>query len=225
MDHQLTVLGESGLRFFGKMSAANAHEIKNALAVINENAGLLEDLAGMAEKGLPLDPLRLKRLAATIKKQVARADHIAKSSNRFSHSVDHCHEAADLDQALALVTDMSTRFATLRDIHLKMEYSKAAIILPVRPFMLLHLLWLCLHATIQACGAGQVLTVSANRTGGITEIRYGPLPQLNQSFLSALGASDEIAVLLRALDSTLNIDPDMSALRLTFKKKTMDFYE
>ena len=55
-------MGETGLRFFGTMSAANAHEIKNALAVINENAGLLEDLVAMVPKGIPLDPERLAAL-------------------------------------------------------------------------------------------------------------------------------------------------------------------
>ena len=218
MDQQSNLLGISGLRFFGKMSAANAHEIKNALAVINENAGLLEDFAGMAEKGMALDPLRLKRLAGAIKKQVARADHIAKSSNRFSHSVDKGHEAADLDRALALVTDMATRFATLRDVHLDMESSKTAITLPVPPFFLLHLLWLCLHATIKACNTGQVLIVSAGRTGSIAEIRYGPLPEIEESFVLNLEASTEMAALLRDLDGALSIDPDVPALLLSFNK-------
>jgi hypothetical protein len=38
------LLGETGLQFFGKMSASISHEIKNVMAIINENAGLLEDL-------------------------------------------------------------------------------------------------------------------------------------------------------------------------------------
>ena len=33
-----------GLRFFGKVNASISHEIRNALAVINENAGLIKDL-------------------------------------------------------------------------------------------------------------------------------------------------------------------------------------
>jgi len=116
MDVKLTVLGETGLRFFGKMSAANAHEIKNALAIINENAGLLEDLVLFAEQGAPLDPERLKRLAKTIKQQVARADEIAKSTNRFSHSIDQEHGPADLGQSIALIKTMAMRFATQRHI-------------------------------------------------------------------------------------------------------------
>lgn len=36
---------------FAKISAAISHEIKNTLSIINENAGLLEDYAQMAEDG------------------------------------------------------------------------------------------------------------------------------------------------------------------------------
>ena len=35
------------MRFFGSVSAAISHEINNRFAVINEKAGLLQDLAGM----------------------------------------------------------------------------------------------------------------------------------------------------------------------------------
>jgi len=54
---------------FAKISAAISHEIKNTLSIINENAGLLEDYAQMAEQtgGLPLD--RVLSITQTIAKQ------------------------------------------------------------------------------------------------------------------------------------------------------------
>jgi hypothetical protein len=42
------------------MTASISHEIKNVMAIINESAGLLEDYSLMAEKGMPIDPERLK---------------------------------------------------------------------------------------------------------------------------------------------------------------------
>ncbi len=217
MDDQLDLLGRSGLQFFGEMSAANAHEIKNALAVINENAGLLKDLVGLAEKGVPLDLSRLKRVAAQIKQQVARADHIAKSTNRFAHSVDSSHLSANLERAVALVIDMADRFATLRDVHLELEPIEATITLPVRPFILLHLLWLCLHACIKTSAAGHTLKIAASRVNSITEIRYGPFTERNDSFVAELRASPEIAVLLRTLNGHLEADTGAAVLILTFQ--------
>ena len=53
-----SVIGEEGLRFFGTMTASISHELKNALSIINEGAGLLEDLAAMSARGMALDPAR-----------------------------------------------------------------------------------------------------------------------------------------------------------------------
>jgi hypothetical protein len=217
MDDHRDLLAKRGLQFFGEMSAANAHEIKNALAVINENAGLLEDLVGLSEKGVPLDLSRLKRVAKQIKQQVARVDHIAKSTNRFAHSVDSSHRAANLELALSLVMDMAHRFATLRDVHLKLEPLAVTITLPVRPFILLHLLWLCLHACIKTCATGHTLKIAACRVNSITEIRYGPLTEKNDSLVSALRASPEIAVLLHTLNGHLKADTGAAVLILTFQ--------
>ena len=86
----------AGLQFFGQISASISHELKNVLAIINENAGLLEDLALMADRGKPIDPERLIKMAATVKRQIGRADGIIKNMNRFAHSADHPVETVDV---------------------------------------------------------------------------------------------------------------------------------
>jgi signal transduction histidine kinase len=72
----------AGIQFFGKMSASISHEIKNVLAVINENAGLLEDICFMADRGKPGDIVRLKKIAGDVKDQVRRADRIVTAMSR-----------------------------------------------------------------------------------------------------------------------------------------------
>jgi signal transduction histidine kinase len=88
MSWDWNVLGEAGLQFFGKMSASISHEIKNALAIINESAGLLDDLSLRAERGIPVEPERLKKQAGNILKQIRRADGIIQNMNKFAHSID-----------------------------------------------------------------------------------------------------------------------------------------
>ena len=85
-----------GVRFFGEMSASISHEIKNVLAIVNENAGLLQDMVMMIEKGMPLSPERLSGLARSIVRQVKRGDRIVKDMNRFAHSADHPAETVDI---------------------------------------------------------------------------------------------------------------------------------
>ena len=54
---------EQGLRFFSATTASLSHELKNALAIIKENAGLLTDYMAMFEKGSPVAPDRLITVA------------------------------------------------------------------------------------------------------------------------------------------------------------------
>lgn len=218
MKLKLTVLGETGLRFFGKMSAANAHEIKNALAIINENAGLLEDLVKLEEQGVPLDLARLKRLADKIKQQVMRADEIAKSTNQFSHSVDQVHGPADLEQSLNLIKTMAMRFATQRHIGIEVVPGQCPVTLPVQPFMLLHLLWLCLNSAMASTNAEKTIRITFNRTDGACRIRFGPLSHLETATVEALANSVEAAALLHPMGGKIEADLERSDLVLSLMR-------
>ena len=91
------------------MAASVSHEIKNVLAIINENAGLLQDMLGMHEKGMPLSPERLSRLAQSIARQVSRGDGIVKGMNRFAHSADDAKEKVDVGALVQFMTRLAGR--------------------------------------------------------------------------------------------------------------------
>lgn len=98
------------IKFFGSLSAAMTHDMKNFLAIINENAGLLNDLAVKSqEKTIPIDPLKAAVIGEKIGKQVARADAMMKRFNRFAHSMDHDRETVDLEEAVNLVAHLAER--------------------------------------------------------------------------------------------------------------------
>jgi C4-dicarboxylate-specific signal transduction histidine kinase len=222
MDFKKPVMDETGLRFFSHMSAANAHEIKNALAVINENAGLLEDLVDLSEKGLPLDSQRLKRLAGKIKQQVARADKIAKSTNRFAHSVDLKQGPANLERSLRLIKTMAMRFATQRHIDIEIIPIAPTITLSVQPFRLLHLLWMCLQCAMDATDSEETIQIASWRDNGCVRVQYGPLAHLEQEKVSMLDASYEMQVLLQPLNGQLTADARKKNLLLTFRQSPED---
>jgi signal transduction histidine kinase len=224
MEDKLMTLCETGLQFFGKMSAANSHEIKNALAVINENAGLLSDLVAMRETGVPYDSQRLKKLADTIKQQVARADDIAKSTNRFAHSVDNPHGSADLAKSLTLVRTMAMRFATKRHIDINIVPSESSTTLNVQPFVLLHLLWLCLQCAIEATDAKKTIQITMKRSADKTKttVKYSPLSRLEKSTVANLSATDEMEALLYVANAQVGSKTQTGDLVLTFVRKEGD---
>jgi signal transduction histidine kinase len=144
MTTQWERIAPEGFRFFGKMSASISHEIKNALAIINENAGLLEDLTLLAEQGRPTDPQRLKKLAQSIKKQIQRADGLVKRMNRFAHSADETEKTVDLGELLELIMAMAQRLASQREARLELILPEEPVRTGTNPFLLENLIWLCL---------------------------------------------------------------------------------
>ena len=187
MRAKLENVTESGLQFFGKMTPSVSHEIKNVLAIINENAGLLEDLVLMADEGAEIDPQRLQNMSSAVMKQVSRADAIMKNMNRLAHSVDESIEAIDLNDLLELLVALSNRFASTRSVAIQLKRNEGPLKLRTSPFFLMNLLWLCLDFAMDAAGEDKIvelvprntetgIEVFFKRLGGLAEAPLKPFP-------------------------------------------------
>src|SRR5574340_815055 len=104
------------LQVFGKISAAVSHDLKNVLAIINESAGLLDDLALRAAKGIEIPPERLNIATARILKQVKRGDVVLKNLNRFAHTTDAPVLQANVAETVALMVDLAGRQAAMKEV-------------------------------------------------------------------------------------------------------------
>ncbi len=139
------------IKFFGTLSAAMTHDMKNFLAIINENAGLLSDLTLKAQhQNIPVDPLRAATISEKIGKQVARADEMMKRFNRFSHSMDHDVETVDIEEAVDLVAHLAERIFRQDRICLTVIPAAVPCRIHASKFALLHLIFravdiLCRH--------------------------------------------------------------------------------
>lgn len=104
------------VQVFAKISASISHEIKNTLSIINENAGLLDDFAHMAEEGAGVPVERVRAATMTIAKQVDRSNIIMKNLNRFAHSADNYIAHGNLEETLALIDALTSRQAAMKNI-------------------------------------------------------------------------------------------------------------
>jgi len=145
MTDQWETIALEGFHFFGKMSASISHEIKNALAIINEKAGLLEDFTMLAGQGRPIDPERLKSLAGDIMKQIQRADGLVKRMNRFAHSSDDPFKTIDLGETLELITSIAQRLASMREARVDLSLPGHPVMVVTHPFLFENLIWSCLE--------------------------------------------------------------------------------
>ena len=206
MHAKLDTIAETGLQFYGTITASISHEIKNVLAIINENAGLLEDFTLMADRGKPIDPARLKIMAAAVKKQIGRADGILNNMNRFAHSIDEIFSEVDLNQIIEQFTALTERFASMRGVTVDLQLPASPITIQTAPFLLMNLLWLCLDFGMSASADAKLLELVVEETENSVRIRFRRLAGLTEALLETF-PSDREKNLLDVLAADLTSEP------------------
>ncbi|MEE4266094.1 MAG: hypothetical protein V2I56_25635 [Desulfobacteraceae bacterium] len=218
MATEADIIAKTGLQFYGRISASISHELKNVLAIVNENAGLLEDLTLMADRGQPIIPARLRKMAETVKKQIGRADEILKNMNRFAHSSDEAVAEVDLNQTLELFMALTERFRTMRGFEADLQLSANPLIIVTAPFFLMNLLWLCLDLSISAGGEGKRIDLVVEATEKRVHIRFRQLSGLTEELLETFPADRE-KNLLALLNADLTGEPAGGEIILRLPKK------
>ena len=213
MDQKPENFPTAGLQFFGKISASISHELKNVLAIINENAGLLEDFTLMADRGVPFDPARLRTMAQAVKKQIGRADAIISNMNRFAHSTDQTITTVDLAQTIEIVLAVTARFAVMRGIQIDWQLPENPVALRTAPFLLMNLVWLCLEFSMSAGGDEKQVELVAEETAGGVRIRFRRLAGLTEALLETFPSEPE-KILLEALGADLTTEPERKEMVL-----------
>jgi len=212
MNVQYDAIGGAGLRFFGKVSASIAHEIKNVLAIINENAGLLEDLSYAAQRGSTIDPERLNRACRQFTKQIQRADGIMKNMSHFAHSVDEFDRQINLYELTALVANLAGRLAAMRKLTIQVTPPPTPLIFFGNPFLLQNLIWLCLEFAFTATDNNGTLLLIPTKDDTNVTLRIGGIDGLDDDFANRMPAGNED--LLAALGARLSADVNSKELIL-----------
>ena len=188
MSAKVETIAETGLQFFGQMTGSISHEIKNVLAIINENAGLLEDFAFMLDRGATIEPQRMKNISQAVMKQVRRADTIVKNMNRLAHSVDESIKIIDLNDILELLVALSDRFASTRGVAVQSKRNQEPLTLRTAPFFLINLLWLCLDFAMGATGEAKIVELVPRKTVAGIQVFFKGLEDLAGVSLKLLQA-------------------------------------
>jgi signal transduction histidine kinase len=194
------------------------HELKNVLATINENAGLLGDYSAKAGHGMPLDPEKIKTLAARITRQVKRGDELLKSMNRFSHSVDAPRASVNLNEALELLSSLAARFAAMRGITLEVSASELPVQIMTSPFLLLNALFFCLELAMEAIGSGRTIRMKPEKTESGIQIQFSPLADLCRISIEER-LQERVAQLRTFLEADFVADSENEIVNLRFSNR------
>ncbi len=115
----------------GRIVAQAAHELNNVIAIVEQNAGLLQDLT--AEGATP-PPEKLRHIADQIGTQSRRGTAILRAPRTFAHSADSDHTTFDVGDALANLCLLARRSADLKGVGLRVEPADLGTTLLGSPF-------------------------------------------------------------------------------------------
>jgi C4-dicarboxylate-specific signal transduction histidine kinase len=209
------VLAIEGVRFFGEISASVSHEIKNVLAIINENAGLLQDMIAMHEKGVALVPERLSRMAHSIARQVTRGDDIVRNMNRFAHSADDASEPIDVIELVQFMNRLADRLIGMKGHAPVIEACDGVVMATTNRFFLENLVWNCLCRAMAACPEDQSVSIRVDRQDARARIRYGGLDRSALAKIADFPSPGESAA-ARLLNIQLTIDKEAGEIGIFF---------
>ena len=149
----------------GKVSASLSHEIKNALAIINESVGLMGDLLqrDASEDWPPYS--RWTSLLVSIEEQVQRSAEIVKRLNQFAHSMDKPLVELDLNETVRQTVVLIQRLATLRRVNLETLLESEPLHLQSDPFRLLYVIFGLIERAINCSPREAEVKVKTERSG------------------------------------------------------------
>ena len=217
MEKDENALAQGGMKFFGRMSASATHEIKNILAIINESAGLLEDLSVMAGKGHPLSFERTMDISQRVTRQVRRADLVVKKLNQLSHSVDHSMGLLDLEKTVCFVLDLGSRLVESQGACVKVTPPVSPIQVSSNLLYLENMIWRAIEAACRVAEGKKQIMVSFGSLSAVPSIWFS-MDRVNNRLMDNLLESEEDRALMGHLRISLEKNNEKNGFGLIWLK-------
>ena len=206
-------IAQEEMRFFGNVSAAISHEINNRMAVINEKAGLLQDLAIMLVQGREVDPERFEVQSRKIVEQVRQAKETIRHLNRFAHSVDVEHARIEVAELLEFVVALYARKAAMAESTLSISESPEPVAITSSPFFLETLIGRGIGIALSRVDEARTVVIGVKATREGLVVRFGGLGDLTEP-IEFPEKNQDVPALLEFLGARYRSEPDGTALLL-----------
>jgi C4-dicarboxylate-specific signal transduction histidine kinase len=219
MTDEKQTLAMDGAQFFGEMTASISHEIKNVMAIINENAGLLEDMVAMNRQGAPFPVDRMEKLAQSVARQIARADEIIQTMNRFAHSADHARETVDISETVHFMMNLTSRLTTMEGAHFDFSAPEKPVTTAGNRFFLAYLIWRCMVAAMEMCRAEKSIRIRVETKADNSSLAFSGVDRDDAFFATPL-ALLEGSDIMKLLDAQLIPDPEKGEFRVLLPRES-----
>jgi hypothetical protein len=207
------------LHYFGTMIPSHSHEAKNVLAVINENAGLMDDYILMAQKGKSLNLERLSSLSATIRKQVVRLNGLITDVRQAAEGIENNTQKICLVNHARQVSELLSKKAAIRSIRFEVSAREEPILIHARPVLLLHMLWVCLEYAMGASKQGSQIGLTLEKRTEDAVALISGIDGLEPASITTIMPDERRNAVLSALNAELKIDENENTVMLTIRKQ------
>lgn len=193
----------------GSLTASASHELQNALAVIRESAGLMQDIFALAGDTLPRRE-RVTELLATIQQQVVRGGEIAGGLNGLGHAWEE--DGSDLRRVLEEFVILAGRMGRMHGIAVGLTYGDGRVRAPHAGLALRVALFDVLRSCLQYAPGCSITFAPALRTGlaGIALRLDMPTANLEPGALAMLEKGFHNAGMNRIEDAHNEVDLQQS---------------
>ena len=164
--------GQETMKFTAEMTTSITHELKNKLAVVNENAGLIQDLLFMGKQGRAVDMERFETISQKIQEQVRLADTIIKKLNGFAQSMEESETETDVAQALKSVLSLTAHLIEKYECEIAVTAQEAPWIINADPFCFKHLLWTVIKSVCASEGNTGPVHISLDKEASSLVFRF-----------------------------------------------------
>lgn len=173
----------STLDFFGRVTADATHDIKNELAVMNEQSRLLQEMLVMAGQGRQLRPGHLEELAGRLIARLEQANQAVRRLNAFSHSADLDHSGqAEMNKALDVMIPLYQSTAARHRVSLSLakETPPDTLVTGSLPLVCMAI-WACLESVCSSAGPGADVVVRLRGGEGCAAVCFEAQPAAHPS--------------------------------------------
>nr|MBN2277962.1 hypothetical protein [candidate division Zixibacteria bacterium] len=167
--------GHDAVAFFGAITASVSHELNNVISIIDQSAGLLDDLLVGAIQGRPITEEQLQRVSEKIARQTERGIKIIKRLNRFAHSADYPTTAFELNDLLENLTSLIDRLAKIKGAEIKIDFYNEPMEIKGNPFIVQQIVYLVVKRILAASGKNDAVQIQIGREDNMALIEiHGP---------------------------------------------------
>jgi light-regulated signal transduction histidine kinase (bacteriophytochrome) len=211
MEKEVGRVCAEGFSFFGMTNRLVSHEVKNILAIISETSGLMNELVELSEKGMALEPDKLRSLSGSMIEDVERANRIVRTMNAFAHSVDDFIREVDVREIVDLMIKVCPLDSALKKTGLNLVGGDACVIY-TSPFFLENLLFHVMNFSLRHPSPENKIRISlASNDSGKRIVLSGLASRIIDQF-----PTEKEALLAEALSAEIALDAKRGELHIEF---------